>query len=227
MEQIKEREFVDMAFQKCMERGWLNELVPSMIAPQDIADFEEKYQVNVPPFYRAFLTAYQLPKEMFEICGIAFHVDEISPLWLILYGITSMEQLSEHINFFREDVEEFREGTIKSCSNLIPIGDWGAAWGPLCIDTTKPDELVDENDESTWSLVWFDHEEFDWGRTLLGEDGLLHGSPAAPNLKTLLEWYFCGSLEPEFEEESQVKVSYQRLNNMEFCSSYWEDKWKS
>lgn len=226
MEQIDAREFIHTAFQNCMERGWLKELVPSAVSMQDIAEFEEKYQVKLPALYRAFLTTYRLPEDMFQMCGIADHGDEISPLWLILYGISSMEQLSRHMESFREDVEEFRDGTSKSCSNLIPIGDWGAGWGPLCIDLTRAEESVNECDESTWTLVWFDHEEFDWGKTRLGADGLLHGSPAAPDLRTLLEWYFCGSLVPEFEAENQVKVSYERLNDMEFCGSYWEDRWK-
>lgn len=45
--------------------------------------------------------------------------------------------------------------------NLIPIGDWGAGWGPLCIDLSRPEEQIDENRKETWSLVWFDHEEFE------------------------------------------------------------------
>ena len=49
----------------------------------------------------------------------------------------------------------------------------------------------------TWSLVWFDHEEFDWDKTYLGDDGLLHGSEAAPDLKAYLEIYFYVSLEAE------------------------------
>lgn len=226
MEQMDERDFIHMAFQKCMERGWLNKLTPSVISPQDIMKLEQRYRLNFPLFYKEFLTTYQLPEDMLQICGIAEHADEPSPLWLILHGTSSVEQLSQHIKFFREDAEEFRGGTAIGCGYLIPIGDWGAGWGPLCIDTTKPDELVHEDDESTWSLVWFDHEEFDWGNERLAQNGLLHGSPAAPNLKTLLAWYFCGSLETEFEEEHQVKLSYERLNNEEFCRSYWEDKWK-
>ena len=109
---------------------------------------------------------------------------------------------------------------------LLPIGDWGAGWGPLCIDLSKDEALVDRGDTSTWSLVWFDHEEFNWGEDYLGEDGLLHGRSAAPTLEELLKWYFSGSLEAEFEKENDVKVNYERLNSMEFCSSYWEDKWK-
>lgn len=217
---------VDEAFQTCMQRGWLKKLVPSKITTQDIADFEESQQLKLPAFYKAFLTAYQLPCDMYQICGIADRYDEIRPLWLILYSITDMEKLLEHIKFFQEDAEEFRQAPVESYKHLVPIGDWGAGWGPLCLDLTKAEEMADEEDENTWSLVWFDHEEFDWGDYYLEEDGLLHGTPAAPNFQTLLDWYFCGSLESEFEKQNQVKLSYERLNNMEFLNSYWEEKWK-
>lgn len=40
---------------------------------------------------------------------------------------------------------------------MIPLGDWGAGWGLLCIDLSKPEEAIDENEPLTWSLVWFDH----------------------------------------------------------------------
>ncbi len=37
---------------------------------------------------------------------------------------------------------------------LVPIGEWGAGWGPLCLDLSRPEEQVDLEDDSTWSLVW-------------------------------------------------------------------------
>ncbi len=221
-----EKEFVEKAFQRCLERGWMKELIPSAITEQEIADFEEKYQVKLPSLFKAYLTTYRLPESDFEICGIADHAGEISPLWLMLCGYANMKDLAEAVEGFRGDVDLYGDVTAKNCGNIIPIGDWGAGWGPLYLDLAKPEELVDEEDESTWALRWFDHEEFHWDEYYLGKDGLLHGTPAAPDLKTLLEWYFCGSLEPEFEEEYQVKVSYERLNNEEFCDSYWDDKWK-
>ena len=30
--------------------------------------------------------------------------------------------------------------------NLIPIGDWGAGWGPLCIDLSRPEGKIDPDD---------------------------------------------------------------------------------
>lgn len=92
---------------------------------------------------------------------------------------------------------------------MIPIGDWGAGWGPLCIDLSKPEDKVDEDREGTWSLVWFDHEDFDWDTQYLGEDGLLHGKAASPDFKILLEWYFYGILEDKYEQEEGIKPTYE------------------
>ncbi len=223
---MEEEKIVKEAFENCMKRGWLQDLIPSTITNQEIADFEEKYQVKLPSLYKAFLTSYQLPCDMYDICGIISQGEEITIAWLNLYGVSTIASLLENINNFREDAIEWREATLESCRMLIPIGDWGAGWGPLCMDLSKDEDLIDQEDESTWSLVWFDHEEFNWSEDYLGEDDLLHGRPAAPSLKVLLDWYFSGSLEPDFEEENDVKLNYERLSNMEFCCSYWEDKWK-
>ena len=97
--------------------------------------------------------------------------------------------------------------------NLIPIGDFGAGWGPMCLDLSRPEESADPDSEETWAVVWFDHEEFDWDRRYLGEDGLLHGRPAAPDLKTLLEWCLCGSLATEFEEKYGIRPTYEWYQN--------------
>ena len=107
----------------------------------------------------------------------------------------SMEEVSKRMEILQEirDFCELPEGCFR---NLIPIGDWGAGWGHLCIDLSR-------------SLVWFDHEEFDWDKMYLCDDGLLHGKEAAPDLKACLEIYFYGSLEAKFEREEGVKPTYQ------------------
>lgn len=226
MNPTKEAKTAAALFQICHERGWLAELTPSTITAQELSAFEAQEALQLPTFYKEYLTAGQLPGEMFDICGIAWHADELSPLWLTLYGVHNIAELTEYLCFFREDAVEFRQTAPAACAHLLPIGDWGAGWGPLCLDLTKDEDLVDADDEDTWSLVWFDHEYFNWTEDYGAEDGLLHGSPAAPNLRTLLEWYFCGALEAEFEAENQVKVSCARLHDHDFCSTYWEDRWK-
>ena len=112
-----------------------------------------------------------------------------------------------------QEMQDYCELPDGCFQNLIPIGDFGAGWGPMCLDLRRPEESVDPNNEETWAVVWFDHEEFDWDRRYLGEDGLLHGRPAAPDLKTLLEWCLCGSLETEFEEKYGIRPTYEWYQN--------------
>lgn len=225
MAQTEEQAFIEEAFHKLMERGWVKELLPSSITMAELEDFEKNYHLTLPLIFKEYVTAYQLPEADFYINGIVCD-DGLSPLWLMLNGFGSLKDLTERLESFCEDVEEGREATAESCRHLLPIGDWGAGWGPLCLDLTKSENDADEDDESTWTLVWFDHEEFNWAAYYGGADGRLHGRPAAPNLRTLLKWYFWGSMEKEFEEEYQVKVNYERLNHDDFCDSYWEDRWK-
>ena len=113
-----------------------------------------------------------------------------------------------------QEIREFCELPEDCFRNLIPIGDWGAGWGPLCIDLSRPEDQVDEKRKETWSLVWFDHEEFEWDEYYLGEDRLLHGHEALPDLKTLLEWYFYGTLEDRFEQEEGIRPGYQWYHDL-------------
>ena len=119
-----------------------------------------------------------------------------------------MKDIARRMEILQE-IREFCELPEDCFQNLIPIGDWGAGWGPLCIDLSRPEDEVDRDREETWSLVWFDHEEFDWEERYLGEDGLLHGRAVLPDFKTLLEWYFCGILEERFEQEEGITPTYQ------------------
>ena len=204
------KEFIEQAVQNLRERGWISEgdLTPSSITEEEIKAFEKKHQITLPSLYRAFLTSYCFPDRDIELCSIAYHLDEISPLWLLLWNYRSMEELEERIEILQE-IQDFCELPENSFQYLVPIGDWGAGWGPLCLDLSKPEEAVQEEKERTWSLVWFDHEEFDWDQQYLGEDGLLHGEKALPNLKVLLELYFYGALEERFEREEGIKPTYE------------------
>lgn len=89
--------------------------------------------------------------------------------WSFTVRRKPMEELDERIENLKESQEELN-GPLpeESFRYLVPIGEWGAGWGPLCLDLSRPEEQVDLEDDSTWSLVWFDHEEFDWGAKYLG-----------------------------------------------------------
>ncbi|MEI3361125.1 MAG: SMI1/KNR4 family protein [Oscillospiraceae bacterium] len=170
--------------------------------------FEKKRGVRLSPLYRALLLSHPIG----QLMTIMYHLERVSPLWMELDGAVSMEALEEQIEILQEmqDYCELPDGCFQ---NLIPIGDFGAGWGPMCLDLSRPEESVDPDNEETWAVVWFDHEEFDWDRRYLGEDGLLHGRPAAPDLKTLLEWCLCGSLETEFEEKYGIRPTYEWYQN--------------
>ncbi|MCI9320709.1 MAG: SMI1/KNR4 family protein [Lachnospiraceae bacterium] len=207
----EEKEFIEQAFQKLKERGWFSgqEFEPSAITEQEIAAFEREHQVTLPSLYKAFLTAFWLPeKEFNSICSVIEYDGDLDPLWLMIDSPRTMGDVSERMEILQE-IREFCELPEDCFRNLIPIGDWGAGWGSLCIDLSKPESEVDEDREQTWSLVWFDHEEFDWDKRYLGKDGLLHGRSALPNLKILLEWYFYGALEDKFEQEAGIKPAYE------------------
>ena len=207
----EEREFVKGAFQKLKERGWFpgQEFEPSTITEEEIAAFEQKHQVKLPSMYKTFLMSFWLPEnECNEVCAIRDDDRFFCPLWQMIDSPRTMDEVSKSMETL-QIIREFCQLPEDCFRNLIPIGDWGAGWGPLCIDLSRPEEKTDPDDPSTWSLVWFDHEEFDWDKTYLGDDGLLHGSKAAPDLKAYLEVYFYGSLEAEYERETDEKPTYQ------------------
>ena len=54
----------------------------------------------------------------------------------------------------------------------------------------------------------------EWDEYYLGEDRLLHGHEALPDLKTLLEWYFYGTLEDRFEQEEGIRPGYQWYHDL-------------
>ncbi|MDE5697216.1 MAG: SMI1/KNR4 family protein [Lachnospiraceae bacterium] len=210
----EDKNFVEHGFQKLQERGWFPnlELEPSTITEEEIEAFEMEHQITLPSLYKAFLTSRRLPSGSYQICSITdARGDEsnLRVLWLEIDIPKSMEQISEQMETLKE-IQEFCDLPDNSFQYLIPIGDWGAAWGPLCIDLSNPENEVVGTDKNTWSLVWFDHEEFAWDEVYLDDDdGLLHGSSAAPTLKKLLEWYFYGSLEAKYEEKTGEKLTYK------------------
>lgn len=216
MTKQQETEFVEQAFQKLKGRGWFadQKLERSAVTEEDIASFEARHQVTLPSLYKAYLMSYRIPdrKYIMSIMEDPNRDWEYSggPLWLDLRGAVTMEELENWMEILQE-IRDFCNLPEESFHYLIPIGDWGAGWGPLCLDLSREGN-VDPPNADTWSVVWFDHEDFEW-QSYLGEDGLLHGQPAAPDSKTLLEWYFCGSLEAEFEAATGVKPTYEWYQN--------------
>lgn len=61
------KDFMECAFQKLHERGWLTELMPSSIIETDIAEFEQEYLMELPVVLKLYLMAYK-PSPT-DICG--------------------------------------------------------------------------------------------------------------------------------------------------------------
>lgn len=202
--------FVEQACIKLKDRGWFpaENFEPSSITEQEIVVFEQERQVILPSLYKTFLTSFVLPLKEIQICATIYNMGDFSPRWLLFDRPRTMKDISDRMDILQE-IRDFCELPEDCFQNLIPIGDWGAGWGPLCIDLSKPENMVDENNESTWSLVWFDHEDFNWDEEYLGKDGLLHGKAALPSLKVLLDWYFYGALEDQYEQEEGIKPTYE------------------
>lgn len=218
----EEKGFVERAFQTLKERGWFSQtgLVPTGVTDEEIAGFEEEYQIKIPSLYRAFLKSYQMN---FHFCGISNGPD--------MYTCPRPLTLCTGIKELRDNMKEFR-CIARTCfpyaagpeqyGAYLPIGSWDSDW--LLWDLSKPADRVAVDDPdfgASWLLVSFAHDE-QWDEAYWKEGG----DPAAPDFKTLLEWFFCGTLIPEFEEENGVKVTYERLNNYDFLWHWYEDRWR-
>ncbi len=218
----EEKEFVEQAFQALKARGWFSQtgLVPTGVTDGQIAAFEEEFQIKIPSLYRAFLQSYEIG---FYFCGICNGPDMYTcpqPLTLC----TGMKELRGSMEEFRRSAREYFSYSAKpeEFGKYLPIGNWDSDW--LLWDLSKPADrvIVDDPDfGASWLLVSFAHDE-QWDEAYWREGGC----PAVPDFKTLLEWSFCGTLIPEFEEENCVKVTYERLNNYDFLWHWYEDRWK-
>lgn len=224
----KEEAYVRAAAQALLDRGIIRpeQLQASTVTDKDIDAFEQTFDVKLPSIYRAFLKAYRLELKYDMLMGIVpFEIDEdtiddetteMRMLWLELLsaekGKHPLKKLYQRIENFREmATDELIGMSPESCGHLVPIGDWGAAWGPLCLDLTCTEDSIDRADADTWSLVWFDHEEFDWEELYLCEDGLVRGRSAAPDFKTLLDWYFFGTLDRIYEKQEGETLDYSQF----------------
>ena len=177
------RDYVESAFQALKSRGWYADgtLVRAANTETDITAFETRRSLKLPRLYRAYLQSWrrmvpqpdsgeQWDKEYqdlirsthdsFRLNALFQEEGDFGALWLELHcPPEAMEELDERIENLKESQEELN-GPLpeESFRYLVPIGDWGAGWGPLCLDLSRPEEQVDLEDDSTWSLVWVDHE---------------------------------------------------------------------
>ena len=96
----QEKEFVEQAFQALKKRGWFAKtgLVSTGVTDQEIAAFEEKYQIKLPSLYKAFLKSYEMDYSFHDsLWGIT---DELSP-WPISLNIMTDSILDNEMKEFR------------------------------------------------------------------------------------------------------------------------------
>lgn len=158
-----------------------NDLKPSTISDEDISHLQNKFNIKLPQLYREFLKSY-----FFEFNTLLAVVDNLNYfkeqyVMIIPNNDNELKGIYEYWSILEEEFNLLSNG-------FVPIGDWGDGFGPLCIDTNKCLEQVVYNDKKTWTMVWFDHEEFFGGEKY--EDFTNVAIPAAPDFREFMEWYF-------------------------------------
>lgn len=228
MHTAQEERFIRQAFQALIDRGIAKPeyFSPSTVSDEDIIAFERKFNVILPALIKTYLKAYcydfnyirtPVPIDINPIT-IQSKEYETHALWLDLLSVPKenpLKDLYHRMENFREMVtDEYLAGmTIESISHLLPIADWYAGAGPLCIDLRVKAQAVDLNRCETWSLHFFDHEEFDWKTNYTNANGMACGHKVVPDFQTLLEWYFYERFDRAYEldEGQKPDLTFIRL----------------
>lgn len=192
--------FVRGAFEALVDRGVADRsmLTPSTVTDRELNAFEESFGIRLPSLFRAYLMAYCYD---FSVICAPVPVDGLENMqencekglwWIELLSLPKEEPLKNLYGL----MESFREVctnkdliglSLGSIKGLVPIGEWD---GILCLDL---------NDGS---LCSFEQTVFDWKRAgYLDENGTAHGIKRLPDFRTLLELYFYGKYDKEYEKQ--------------------------
>lgn len=210
MTRTEEEQFVKGAFGALVDRGVADKsmFAPSTVTDADIDKFEEKFGVELPSLFRAYLKAYcydftvicaPIPVDGMERCGPG---SEKGLWWIELLSLPGEEPLK---NLYAM-MESFRSVCtdsglvnleLEQIRKFVPIGEWD---GPLCMDLSRT--RVRAGDPRTWQICRFDQTVFDWKKAgYLDGGGVVDGEPRIPDFQTLLELYFYGKYDREYEEQ--------------------------
>jgi hypothetical protein len=118
--------------------GWVRwRMVPSTVAPDDVAEVETRFGIQLPPSFRCYLQARahlydqvrsRLHQQQLMLCDTpADH-----PLEPVMSTLTAWSPL-------------IRVG-------YIPFAQFGDGWGPICFDIAR------KHANGECHVVWFDHE---------------------------------------------------------------------
>lgn len=198
-------EFIENAFQKLSQRGWLKDLKPSAITDSDIAKFEKRKCLRFPAIFKAYLTAYKRDSD--DIIGIAYDYknDGLKINLINLYDFSyDISDLSEALKTFRAEFKEWKTKSDKKVyENLFPIAYMD---GYLCLDLSR-------SDGEDCPVVWLEYGGFWEENGYFDSEGVLHGEIFAPDFKTFIDWYFCGALENIYESTNGAKVNREFYEN--------------
>lgn len=200
MTKEEELRFVNGAFEALVRRGVAKEnmFAPSTVTDGELDAFEKQFDVKLPSLFRTFLSAFCYD---FSVICAPIPVDglENAPQncekglwWIELIALPKENPLK---NLYGS-MESFREVCtnkdlvgleLESIRRLVPIGEWD---GTLCIDLTDG------------TLCSFDQTEFDWKKAgYLDEKNIAHGVKRMADFKELLELYFYGKYDAEYEKQ--------------------------
>lgn len=210
------KEFMTEAIAKLIARGAATAEMfsPSTVTDEDIAAFEQQFGVTMPESLKAYLQTScfafdriqtPMPYGWPDVEMLRDPDFECDLMWLNLLPVPQddpLKPLTLSMEGFRSIGEDGLNGvSVEEIKDMIPIGDWMAGAGPMVLDLRRPESEVDLDDEDTWSIRWFDHEEFEWDEIYADEDDSIVGEPLFPDFRTLLEFYYCGLYDRTYEEQ--------------------------
>ena len=118
--------------------GWVEwRVLPSTLKEEDVIELENRFGVQLPPLFRAYLLARfhlfdQVTSRRYDQLIFMSDIPSRRPL----------EPLSKLISAWRPMI----------AAGFIPFAEWGDSWGPMCFDTGRC------SPDGDCPIVWMDHE---------------------------------------------------------------------
>lgn len=206
------------AFEALVERGIIDasDLTESSVTDGMIEEFEQQMDIKIPECFKTYLKAYaqdidgyQFP-EIGDLTSFPVEVikmvcegnkeaineyygdEEVASMFyfdpMVVPENNPLEPLKNAIEELRTFAEFDKNIDLEQLKRFLPIADCA---GPVCIDTSIDESKVDYEDPSTWSIRWFDHEEFDFKKAgYMDDEGNITGNIMFPTFKAFMEIHF-------------------------------------
>src|SRR5439155_13281080 len=118
--------------------GWVEwRVLPSTLTEAEVTELENKFGINLPPLFRAYLLARfhlfdQVTSHRYDQLILMTGTPAGKPLALLLHLVSAWGSLID--------------------AGFIPFAEWGDGWGPMCFDTGR------RAPDGDCPLVRMDHE---------------------------------------------------------------------